>query len=267
MYLAIDLGGTGIKLAFFENNTQEPAWKAQIPAYSDRGIVQGLDRVKETLQKSGIKNFKQVGIAIPGIVDSAKCRLLSVNGKYMDAVGFPFPEWIRLKFGCPLVMENDANAALLGEISFGCGQGCDNAVMMILGTGVGTAACMEGRILHGAHQQAGIMGGHFVICSGGKTCSCKGAGCLEAYVGAREVQKALGRMDLSESVLKDWPNPGIKEVAKAWKEGDALATYIMQKQIQLYSDGIVNLILAYDPEMVILSGGHYEGRRKAGNGN
>lgn len=255
MYLAIDLGGTNIKLSLFEKAKEVPVWTKSIPAHSDKGIIQALDRVEEALELEGITDITRVGIATPGIVDSTNCRLTSINDKYADAVDFIFTDWCMQKFGCSLVMENDANAALLGEVSYGCAKGCQNAVMMILGTGIGTSAVINGKVLHGAHNQAGIMGGHFVIHSGGKKCSCGGFGCLEAYGGAREIQKALEQEDRSQSMLKDSGHPGMKEVAAAWKQGDKLASYIMQNQIQLYSDGIINLIHAYDPELVILSGG------------
>ena len=88
-------------------------------------------------------------------------RILSTSSKYDDGPEIDLVAWARAELDLPLRLENDARTALLGERYAGAGQGCDDIVMMTFGTGIGGAAMIGGRLLHGKHFQAGCLGGHF----------------------------------------------------------------------------------------------------------
>lgn len=256
MKIAIDMGGTRIKIACYEGNASKPLWYENIPAYSNRGILQALERAEQVVRDHGCGTPECVGIATPGIVDSARCRVTFINGKYDDAVGFDFSTWVSEHFDCKLVMLNDANAALAGEVAYGCAKGYENAVMLIIGTGVGTAAMMEGRLIRGVHNQAGILGGHFIINPFGRGCSCGAIGCLETYAGSREIIcQAEAERDHVDSLIYAERPITMKGIADCWRKGDAYATKIMTMAIGYYAAATVNLIHAYDPECVVLSGG------------
>src|SRR5690606_25998850 len=96
-----------------------------------------------------------------------------------DAPSLDLTGWCREAFGAPLVLENDANAAMIGEWRFGAGQDHDHAVMMIFGTGVGVSAITDGRLLRGAHGYGGVLGGHQTINLHGRLCPCGNMGCVE----------------------------------------------------------------------------------------
>ncbi len=256
---AIDLGGTNIKLGLFsEKGPARPAWQGSLPAYSEQGIFRALEAAKAALQARlpEDETIRGLGIGMPGVVNGRDLRLLSVNAKYADAVGFSFDDWCRERFDCPLAMENDANAALIGENTWGCGHGSRDCVMMILGTGIGTAAIVNGRLLRGAHFQAGILGGHFVVEPGGAECSCGGRGCLEALAGSRELEKRFpGLPGYEESLLGRQGRTDLGALINARQAGDPFACREFDRLMELYAAGIINLIHAYDPELVILSGG------------
>ena len=137
-------------------------------------------RAENILKTDGYSCPDCVGIAYPGLVDPVKQLVISASGKYTDATKFDFSAWSRGRFGCGCILENDANAALMGEIGYGCAAGETDAVLMILGTGVGTAAVMNGELVRGKHFQAGCLGGHFPVGGEEWRCSCGGYGCVEA---------------------------------------------------------------------------------------
>lgn len=254
--IAVDLGGTRLKTALVRDGAVRHM--AITPVDSDAGLRMSLPVIeREIARLLSIEQADGAGIAFPGIVDPVRKQVLSANGKYADALGFDWEAWIRTKFGLPLVMDNDANAALLGETAFGCAAGSDNAVIMILGTGIGSAALIEGKLLRGRHYQAGCLGGHFCIEGvGGTPCTCGSAGCAEAVGSgwgmARAVRSDPGfdESGLSAESVLDF------QALKKWDAaGDALAVRTMNRCIDCWSACAVNLIHAYDPDLLILSGG------------
>lgn len=262
MELAIDFGGTNIKLAVFREGSSDFLWSDRIPAYSKEGIGQALCRTKEYLTGHGFENFTVVGIAIPGIVNVDECKLITVNEKYMDAVGFDFSGWTWETYHCPLVMENDANAALLGEASYGCATGIRNAVMMIFGTGIGTAAILDGRIVRGPHYRAANLGGHSIIQINGERCNCGQRGCLEAYAGSESFVKRVNReLVTGQSALQKSQPITMKQIFEAAERGDSFANNQVKNLAEYYSVGILNMVYAYDPEIVVLSGGVMNGSK------
>ncbi|HSP47695.1 MAG TPA: ROK family protein [Clostridiaceae bacterium] len=262
MRIALDLGGTLIKIGFFEDG--KPNGFLSIPARSEETITMVLDRVVEAVSgRIGERLVDMVGLATPGIVDSEARRILSINRKYADAVGFDFTAWCLKKFGCPLVMENDANAALLGEVSRGCAIGQRDAVMMILGTGIGTAAIMDGRLVRGRHFQAGILGGHFVVDLQGRTCTCGGKGCLETLAGSGVLEDLVrGMPGFEESTLSHMEWTGMEGIIASMEKGDGFAAGVFDGVMEALGAGITNLVHAYDPEVVILSGGVMKGKAR-----
>jgi glucokinase len=156
--IAIDLGGTRIKVGIVNNG--EVLNSIFVDAFSGKGLLARLPVLEESIDhllnelKISAEDIAGIGISIPGIVDSRQMKLLSVNKKFSDAVGFDFPAWAQRKWNKPLVIENDARCALVGEWQYGAGKGSDNLVMMTLGTGVGGAAIIEGNLLRGKHFQA-----------------------------------------------------------------------------------------------------------------
>ncbi|KGE18743.1 hypothetical protein PWYN_04685 [Paenibacillus wynnii] len=258
--IALDFGGTNIKIGLIRQG--KVLNQTLLPAHSGAGIIPRLPDVQaavmDLLEQEGLAlgNCSGVGIGLPGLVDPQHLSLLSINEKYADAVGFAFGAWVEEAFGLPIVMENDARAALLGETVYGTAHGESNAVLMIFGTGIGTAALMNGKIIRGRHFQAGILGGHFVTDVNGSRCSCGGVGCLEAEASHWSLQGWLkNQQGYANSLLAIESNIGYRQVIDASQSGDMLALSAMQHLYKHWSSGIVNLVHAYDPDVVILSGG------------
>lgn len=196
-----------------------------------------------------------VAISFPGIVTRDGKVLSTPLGKFEDAMDIDFARWAKDRFGLPLIMENDARMALLGECTAGAAQNCIDVVIVMLGTGVGSAAMIQGALLHGAHSQAGCLGGHIPARFDGRPCICGAIGCVEAEAStwaldaiARELHDGRGSL----------PFPSELDFATVFRcsaAGDSFMTEIRDHCLNVWSAGIVGLIHAYDPSVVVLGGG------------
>lgn len=260
MNIAIDFGGTNIKVGLVEDGTIVA--KTSIPAWSGSGMLGRLSdaasAVKELLAEAGadLSRCTGVGIALSGIVDNRSQTLTSIHEKYTDAIGFDFCSWAVAEFGLPIAVENDARAALIGETVYGAARGEKDAVLVIFGTGIGTAAIMDGQVLRGRHHQAGILGGHLTTDLAGEICTCGNVGCVEAQASHWAIPLRAAKLPgFAESALADNVDRGYEAVIRASEEGDGFASRLLEDLIRHWSACIVNLIHAYDPEVVVLSGG------------
>lgn len=126
--------------------------------------------------------MRRTGGEFSGIVDAFSGRIFATpKGKYDDACTLDLPAWSQECFGLPLRIENDARMALLGERHASAAQGFDDVVMVTLGTGVGGAAMMQGRLVRGKHFQGGCLGGHLPARFDGRECICGNIGCVEMW--------------------------------------------------------------------------------------
>ena len=258
--VAIDFGGTTIKAGIIGDGRL--LCKEYLAAESENGIKPRLLLVKETvdrmLAKAGLSpaSLTGIGIAIPGIVDFYAKRVLDINKKYKDALDFDFEGWCKENFNLPMIIENDIKSAIIGETRYGCCPGAQDAVLLSFGTGIGTAAIINGKLLRGKHHQAGCLGGHIAISDDGNDCTCGGKGCVEAESGGWALPRiAQGFPGFGDSLLAKEQVLDYKAVMSCAAQNDAVSEGIFQMLIRRWSVGLVNLIHAYDPEVVILSGG------------
>ncbi len=262
--IGIDFGGTAIKLAAMEDG--RILNQTSIPAYAQNGLTVRLKDTKQAVLKvagdHGLKGFSCVGISMPGIVDPIRKRPVGLIGKFEDSLGMDLEGWCREAFGLPMVMEMDSKLALLGELHYGCARGFQDAAMLILGTGVGTAVAYEGKILKSRHYTAGALASHIIIDVNGPGCICNNHGCLEAMASGWAL-KRLVRQDpgYGESGLSGEAGLDFRVLQKWYQKQDAVAVRAVSHCVKSWRTGILNLIHAYDPEVVVLSGGimNFEG--------
>lgn len=258
--ITIDFGGTNIKLGLVRDG--HVLSSNVIPANSDQGIRPKLGEAEHVLKEMlarmdiSLKDCVGLGVAIPGIVDSNRCKVLSINQKYDDALTVDFPAWSRDAFGLDVVMDNDTNCAILGEVRYGCAIGVQDAVSMVFGTGIGTAALIDGKLLRGKHYQAGCLGGHLVVDLNGPMCTCGNRGCIEAFTGTWALPiLARSRFGFEQSALSRQPTVDYKALINCVDEGDLFSIELLDYLLKCWGAALVNLIHAYDPEVIILSGG------------
>lgn len=258
--LSLDMGGTHIGCAVVCD--RQIAASASIDSEGSESLASLLPLILETLGRlvaeAGARLGDCAGLAIgfPGIVDVRTGRILSTLKKYEDAIHLDLAGWSRDYLGLALRMENDARMALLGEQYAGAAQDVRDVVMMTLGTGIGGAAMMMGRLVRGAHAQAACLGGHLPADFRGRLCKCGNIGCAEAEAAGWSMP----------GIVREWPGFEKSSLARAQTldfrslftaadEGDRVAIDVRQRCLAVWASNAVGLIHAYDPEAVILGGG------------
>jgi len=153
-------------------------------------------------------------------------------------------------------MENDARAALVGEWQYGAGKGTDNLVMVTIGTGVGSAAMMNGQLLKGSHYLAGNLGGHQNIRFDGHRCNCGNIGCLESEASSWALPALLKRHPgYAESPFAMGEDPDFEAVFRLAAADEKFALSVRANCLEVWAAGILNLVYAYDPERIVIGGG------------
>lgn len=258
--IGVDLGGTTIKIGLVENDRLLA--HNEIEAEADIPFSKKLPHIEDTiswlLSENNISsnNLGGIGMAFPSIIDSRQMKILSKYVKYTDADELDLPSWAHKAWNIPLILENDARAALIGEWRIGAGKGVRNLVFMTLGTGVGSAAMMDGKLLRGAHFIAGNLGGHTIINVYGNKCNCGSFGCVETeasgWVLASKFANHPG-VDRSEWISKEGLT--FEAVFKHARKGDSLAIEIRDYCLKAWAAAAINLVHAFDPEVMIIGGG------------
>ncbi len=258
--LAIDLGGMHATCALVDNRTII----ARESLVTDRtlGLAGLLPQLAEAchriLNQSNVAARECSGLALSfcGLVDHAKGRILSTNSKYDDGPKLDLPAWSRTSFGLPLQIENDARMALLGERFCGAAAGFDDVVMVTLGTGIGAAAMIEGRLMRGKHAQAGCLGGHLPVLFNGRTCTCGAVGCAEAEASTWPLEEICrSSPGFAASTLSREKSIEFKEIFSHAEAGDVVAVAVRDRCIEVWSTLAVALVHAYDPEVIVIGGG------------
>lgn len=247
--LCIDFGGTVIKFGIF--NGAEALVTESLP---NTGDVLDLDRIAAVVHGWDI-NFAAAGIAVPGIVDRANSALLKAHGKYEWARGMNLDTWTRSVFGVAAAVENDGRAACLGEARLGAAAGVSDVVMVTLGTGIGSSAVIEGKILTGGTGHAGVLGGHFTVALDGPACNCGNTGCAEAVASSWALVRdcdADPRLAAALGHTTEAP-ASIYDLIVNRDHADVKPTF--DRFIDAWVAALVNLCHAYDPAVVIVAGG------------
>ncbi|WP_435748705.1 ROK family protein [Microbacterium sp. PMB16] len=249
MELCIDFGGTEIKLAVIDD--ARVLISGSIPVLGGAGdLARAADEARRLLAGAG-RGADAVGIAVPGVVDPATGRMRHANAKYDHLRDFDLNGWSLREFGLPAIVENDARAALVGETSTGSAAGERDAVLVTLGTGIGTAAMIDGIPLRGRTGHAGILGGHVTVDLDGPECPCGNVGCGEALASAW----ALGGAGTSSARFVSLRSLNDREVTMADVFADDTHAEVRDRFLHVWGAVVTTLVHSYDPAVVILSGG------------
>lgn len=245
--LCADLGGTRLKLAAVENGVvlENEVSPVDTNAGMENVLANLATRCKAMMARHPDGEWKGIGIAFPGVLDERSRHVLYCSGKYAGADRIDLPKWAMGTLGLEMKLVNDARAAIIGEINYGSAMGETDAVMLIIGTGIGTAAVCQGKVYRGKHGMAGLLGGHFSIdFDNGRNCICGHSGCLEAYAGTWALK------ELAEDRSYDFA-----KLERDYVAGDAKAKRLFDIQAKALGAGAVSLVHAFDAETVIFSGG------------
>ena len=256
----VDLGGTTVKLAFFDQNGNM-LYKWEIPTVTADGGKQILPDIaaavngyltENNMDKSQILG---IGIGVPGPVDGKGVVNRCVN---LGWGVFNIHEELSALTGLPVKAGNDANVAALGEAWKGGGNGCENMIMATLGTGVGGGIIINGKPVDGVHGAGGEIGHLVLEPKETEPCGCGKYGCVEQYCSATGVVRVAKRFMAAKdtpSTLRNVENLTCKDVFDAGKTGDALALEILEQVYDYMGQFLANICCVADPEIVVLGGG------------
>ena len=256
----IDLGGTTVKLAYFdENGTMLHKW--EIPTNTAEGGSQILPDIAKAVEGYLCENnipresVIGLGIGVPGPVD--------VNGTVNKCVNlgwgrFNISRELERLTGFPVQAGNDANVAAMGEFWKGGGQGCRNMVLATLGTGVGGGIVVEGKLLCGSQGAGGEIGHMTINRDETVPCNCGKYGCVEQYCSATGIVRTAKEhlaSNPADSQLRALEEITCKAIFDAGKAGDTLANEILQMYYARLGEFLGNLCCLLNPEVVVLGGG------------
>ncbi|MDN5344988.1 MAG: glucokinase [Clostridia bacterium] len=257
--LGIDLGGTTIKAGLVDRQGQLLA-RGQVATGAAEGARAVLGRIialaGEVAQRQGLarREIEAAGIGVPGWVDVARGLVrLAPNLFWRD---FPLQAELAAELGRPVVVDNDAHVAALGEMWQGAGQGYRSLLMVTIGTGIGSGLILDGRVWRGVAGYGAEMG-HVKMVRGGLPCHCGGRGCLETLASATAMVRmfreglAAGR----PSSLQDQPGLGAREILAAAARDDSLAREVVDCAASYLGQALANAVLLVGPEAIIIGGG------------
>lgn len=258
--IGIDLGGTRIKMGLLKNKQllEKTVFDAQSEAGLETSLPEIARAIDEMLSKQDMTpdDLAGVGLSFPGLVDHTNRKIISTNKKYDDGPQLKLSEWVSQKWNCAFYIDNDARMAAVGEWFYGAGRGSNDLVMVTIGTGIGSCAIIDGHLLRGKHFQAGCLGGHFTVQYNGNPCTCGNLGCVEAQASTWNIaQMVQNHANFSASILSTEEKIDFQCLFSAAAKEDKLAMHIKDECLSIWSAGIINLIHAYDPELVVLGGG------------
>ena len=256
----IDLGGTTVKLAFFDQEGHMLN-KWEIPtnrANNGKQILPDIAAsIRAHLAKIGVADEQiiGVGIGVPGPVNNQGIVNMCVNLGWGEV---HIEDELSALCGFPVKAGNDANVAALGEFWKGGGQGCENMIFATLGTGVGGGIVQEGRLIHGVHGCGGEIGHMVINKHETRRCGCGKQGCVEQYCSAtgvvRIAEQVLAASDKPSTLREVFPLT-CKDVFDAGAAGDAVAAEILNQVYDYLGEFLANLCAVLDPEAVVLGGG------------
>jgi len=264
LYIGVDLGGTNMAAGVVTREGKilhQDSAPTRVGLPSEEILKNMADLISKVLDGCGhtIDEIGAIGIGSPGSSDDSRGTVVFANNLYWHHV--PVRAELQKYFDKPVFVDNDANVAGLAEMVAGAAKGCKNLVLLTLGTGVGSGIVVDGQVFGGTHH-VGAELGHLCVQMDGEQCTCGNKGCLERYTSATALVREGRRVvvDYPDSIIAtkaqgNLANVTAKIVIDAAREMDPMAVNIFDQYIRYLTMGIITIINAFDPEVIVLGGG------------
>jgi len=260
LVFAVDLGGTHLRVALVDDSGRI---LNQLRQDTPKGDFAGeiVDALAAAADRWNADKLPVVAasIMVPGAVNADKAVVLQAPN-LPSLVNFPLKAELEQRLGWPVFLENDANAAAVGEMWLGAARGCRDVVSVTLGTGVGGGVILDGKLWRGSHGSAGEIGHTTVDPFSGLKCKCGNTGCLELFASATAIVR------MTREGLSSFPDSKLKTVEltaervyEAGRDGDELALAIFERFGMYLGIGLANLINLIDPQIIVIAGGAVNG--------
>lgn len=261
-YLGIDIGGTNLKVGVIDTYGKviaKVSQKTMLSSGYDLVIQNIVMLMNDALEQAGLTwdDVKGIGVGSPGIID---CKMGEViYWSNLDWTKKPLSRDLSEQINKPVIIGNDADAAVLGEKRFGAAKDANNSIMITLGTGVGGGVIINGKLLSCDNGISSELG-HTKIADEGIKCSCGRYDCWEVYSSARALVK------LTKTYMEKYPDSLMWEIGSLDKvkgktafvyalKDDFAAREVIERYIKRLSEGIVNIANIFRPELIIIGGG------------
>jgi glucokinase len=246
--IGVDLGGTNLRAAAISRDGEmldKISGITHLSAGRDAVVADIVGAIRTMRDKAG-DGLAGVGIGVPGFIDIDKGLIIGSNN-LPDFEGFPVRDEIEKHLGTQVILENDANAAAMGEKWMGAGREVQDLVLMTLGTGIGGGIISRGRILHGFVGMAGEFG-HMTVIPNGNPCGCGNYGCLEKHASATAIVAMARMLSLGEDLTSE----AVYQLATTGNEKAKMCFHAMGEALGI---ALANLVNVFNFPLFLLSGG------------
>ncbi|KAA0966982.1 ROK family protein [Sporosarcina sp. ANT_H38] len=245
--LAIDIGGTSIKMCISDEKGITSEYK-EFDSEADQGGLHLVDNIILKIMEDYI-GFEAIGISTASQVNSEEGSIIYANENFPNYTGMNLKSIFEAKFGVPVKVENDVNAAALGEKNFGAGKNFNEFLCLTYGTGIGGAIVIDSTVYKGLNGGAGEFG-HMILHPGGEKCNCGCVGCYEMYGSTTALVKKA--MQLNNKYTNG------RKIFEGLEQGDVLLEKVLNDWVLEVAYGLVSLTHIFNPPAIIVGGGVME---------
>ncbi len=245
--LAIDIGGTNIKMCLVDKAGQASAFK-EIESGAIKGGQYLVENLMQTIAET-YTGFDAIGISTASQVNSDEGTIIYANENFPGYTGMNMKAIFEGRFGVPVKVENDVNAAALGENYFGAGQAFKDFLCLTYGTGIGGAIVIDSTVYKGMNGIAGEFG-HLMLHPGGEKCNCGCIGCYEMYGSTTALVRKASELDSKYS--------NGRMIFEGLEQGDQQLEKVLNDWVLEVANGLVSLIHIFNPPAIIIGGGVME---------
>ena len=251
-YLAIDIGGTSVKLGIVDEGGCVLAKAEQsvcFDYYETPILTTVLSASEQFLKEQDVRpqSLAGIGVSATGQIDTHTGTVVGTCGSLPNYIGSPIKAELEAKFGLPVTVANDANCMTLGEVWVGAAQGCTDVIGVTLGTGVGGGILTGGRLLEGARGLGGELGHYRTHALDGVLCTCGASGCWERYAATTALVRAAQPRD------HKWRDG--RAIFESAHAGDPIILALLEDWTDEIVQGLAGLVHIFNPQLILIGGG------------
>lgn len=256
--IGIDLGGTSIKYALVDK-AGNSFFEGKLPSFasvSAAKVMEQLIKAATLLKDEAAKqdwNVLGIGLGTPGIVDETNRIVLGGAENIIGWENIDVASLMEKQMSLPVVVGNDANLMGLGDTKYGAGRGCTHVVFLTVGTGIGGAVIIDGKLFNG-YANRGTELGHVPLIANGEHCACGAVGCLEYYASTSALTRRFSILAKEQNLSFDTEING-ELIVRLYHEDFPLAVECMNEHFYYLGRGIAGFVNIFSPQRIVIGGG------------
>lgn len=256
--IGIDLGGTSIKYALVDK-AGNSFFERKLPSFASASAAKVMEQlIKATTllkDEAAKQNWTVLGIGLgtPGIVDETNRIVLGGAENIVGWENIDVASLMEKQMNLPVVVGNDANLMGLGETKYGAGRGCTHVVFLTVGTGIGGAVIIDGKLFNG-YANRGTELGHVPLIANGERCACGAIGCLEHYASTAALTRRFSALAKEQNLRFDTEING-ELIVRLYHEDFPLAVECMNEHFYYLGRGIAGFVNIFSPQRIVIGGG------------